>query len=77
MAPLSGIGPSFHPDTAFKGSALTGWHTLGEATWRAQNGEITGTPKQPGGGWLVLDHSYQDVGFYASFKCAAGCKRAC
>ncbi|MGD1073222.1 MAG: FG-GAP-like repeat-containing protein [Bryobacteraceae bacterium] len=71
---LSGTGPSFHPDSTFKGSALTGWHTLGDATWQAQNGEITGTPKQPAGGWLVLDHSYQDVGFYASFKCAPGCQ---
>jgi 3-keto-disaccharide hydrolase len=74
LARLSGTGPSFHPDTAFKGSALTGWRPLGEAAWRAQNGEITGAPKQPRGGWLVLDHSYQDVGFYASFQCAAGCR---
>ena len=74
IAGLFGAGPTFRPDVAFKGSALTGWHTLGDATWRAQNGEITGTPKQPGGGWLVLDRSYEDVGFYATFKCAAGCK---
>ena len=26
------------------------------------------------GGWLVLDKSYQDVGFFASFRCASGCK---
>ena len=74
VARLSGTGPSFRPDYSFKGSALAGWHTLGDATWRAENGEITGTPKQPGGGWLVLDRSYQDVGFYASFKCAGECK---
>jgi hypothetical protein len=74
IARLSGTGPSFHPDSTFKGSALTGWHMLGDAAWRAQDGEIAGTPKQPGGGWLVLDHSYQDVAFSASFKCAAGCK---
>ena len=73
-ARLSGTGPSFHPDYSFQGSALAGWHALGDASWRAENGEITGTPKLAGGGWLVLDHSYQDVGFYASFKCAAGCK---
>ena len=74
FARLSGTGPSFHPDSTFKGSALTGWHTLGNATWQAQDGVITGTPTQLGGGWLVLDHSYQDVGFYASFKCAPGCQ---
>jgi hypothetical protein len=71
---LSGTGPSFHPDYAFQGSALTGWHTLGDAAWRADGGKITGTPKEPGGGWLVLDHSYQDVGFYAAFQCSSGCK---
>src|SRR4051812_9255986 len=74
IARLSGTGPSFHPDSSFQGSALTGWHTLGDATWRANNGEITGTPKSAGGGWLVLDKSYQDVGIYTSFKCAAGCR---
>src|SRR5208283_4197392 len=74
VARLSGTGPSFRPDYSFKGSALAGWHTLGDATWRAENGEITGAPKQPGGGWLVLDRSYQDVGFYASLKCEGNCK---
>ena len=72
FARLSGTGPSFHPDSTFNGSTLTGWHTLGNATWQAQNGVITGTPAQPGGGWLVLDHSYQDVGFYASFQVRGG-----
>jgi hypothetical protein len=74
QASVFGVGPSFRPDATFKGSALTGWHTLGSADWRAENGEIVGTPRQPGGGWLVLDRSYQDVGLYASFLCASGCK---
>jgi len=68
-----GAGPTFHPDATFKGSALTGWHTFGNADWRAQDGEIVGTPRA-GGGWLVLDHSYQDVGFFASFQCMAACR---
>ncbi|HTS27003.1 MAG TPA: FG-GAP-like repeat-containing protein [Bryobacteraceae bacterium] len=68
-----GANPSFLPDTVFKGSALTGWHVLGPAEWQAQNGEITGTAKS-GGGWLVLDRSYQDIGVYASFRCAGPCK---
>jgi hypothetical protein len=72
--PLSGAGPSFRPDARFTGSALTGWRTLGDAEWRAQNGQITGTPKTPGGGWLILDKSYQDVGFFGSFQCASGCQ---
>ncbi|RPI51596.1 MAG: DUF1080 domain-containing protein, partial [Acidobacteria bacterium] len=74
QAPLSGAGPSFHPDTTFKGSSLTGWHAVGAAAWRAENGELVGTPQQPEGGWLMLDRPYQDVGFYASFQCAPGCR---
>src|SRR4051794_22632510 len=70
-------GPSsFVPDSVFKATSLTGWHTVGQAEWRVENGEIVGTPKSPGGGWLVLDKSYQDVGFFASVKCAEGCKTA-
>ena len=67
-------GPTFRPDAVFRGSALTGWTPLGQADWRAQNGEIVGTPKQPGGGWLVLNKSYQDVAVYTNVTCAAGCK---
>jgi len=73
--PLFGIGPTFKPDATVKGSSLTGWHVLGQADWKSQDGEITGTAKAGGpGGWLVLDKSYQDTAFYASFRCAEGCK---
>jgi hypothetical protein len=68
------IGPSFIPDSTFKGSTLTGWHTLGHAEWKASNGEITGRPTSPEGGWLLIDRGLQDLGVYASFRCAAGCK---
>ncbi|MGH9159888.1 MAG: FG-GAP-like repeat-containing protein [Vicinamibacteraceae bacterium] len=71
---LQASGPSFQPDTRFEGSTLTGWHVLGAADWRAQQGEIIGMPKAPGGGWLVLDRSYQDVAFFTSFRCSAGCQ---
>ena len=64
---------NFVPDVVFKGSSLTGWRVLGQADWRATDGEIQGTPKA-GGGWLILDRSYQDVGVFASFRCAAGGK---
>jgi hypothetical protein len=46
---------------------------LGAAKWRAENGEITGNAAQ-GGGWLILDKNYQDVGFFASFRCAGDCR---
>src|ERR1700721_2555592 len=65
-------GPSFVPDAKFQGSTLTGWHTLGQAEWRAENGELIGKGS-PGSGWLVLDRSYQDTGFYAGFRCAGAC----
>ena len=64
---------NFVPDAALNGSTLAGWHTLGGADWRAEKGELVGTPKQ-GGGWLVLDHSYQDVGVYTQFRCTGGCE---
>jgi Domain of Unknown Function (DUF1080)/FG-GAP-like repeat len=75
LAPIFGVGPSFKPDATVKGSSLTGWHTLGQAAWKLQDGEITGTVKPGGqGGWLVLDHAYQDAAFYSSFRCGTGCK---
>ena len=71
--PLFASGPSFHPDVTFSGSSLAGWHTFGQAEWRAENGQVVATPKG-GGGWLVLDHSYQDIGVYTQFRCAAACE---
>jgi hypothetical protein len=65
-------GPSFVPDAKFAGSQLAGWHTLGQAEWSAENGEIIGKGTA-GSGWLVLDHSYQDTGFYAAFRCTGAC----
>jgi hypothetical protein len=68
-------GLTFVPDSTFKGSSLTGWHSIGDAAWRAQAGQITGTVKPGGsGGWLFLDQSYQDVGFHAQFRCTGGCQ---
>src|SRR5882757_8817074 len=67
--------PNFIPDTTFKASSLAGWHSLGQADWSAQNGELAGKAKPGGnGGWLVLDKSYQDIGFFASFHCTGECK---
>jgi hypothetical protein len=71
--PVLGDGPSFHPEATFTGSSLTGWHTLGEAEWRAENGELTGTAKNAAGGWLILDHPYQDIGLDLDFMCKGAC----
>ena len=64
---------NFRPDVIFTGSSLTGWHKLGQADWRADNGEIISAPKESGG-WLVLDKGYQDIAFYDSFHCAGACQ---
>jgi Domain of Unknown Function (DUF1080) len=67
-------GPSFIPDGSLRGSTLAGWHTLGQADWRADQGEITGKVTGAGGsGWLVLDRSFQDTGLYVSFQCIGPC----
>jgi 3-keto-disaccharide hydrolase/FG-GAP-like repeat len=73
VAPAFAAGPTFVPDATVRGSSLSGWHKVGQADWRVENGEIIGTPKQ-GGGWLMLDKSYQDIGFYGSFRCTGGCE---
>ncbi len=73
-ASLFGANGNFVPDWTFKGSSLTEWQMLGSADWRAENGEIVGTPKTAEGGWLVLNQSFQDVQVAASLRCAAACK---
>src|SRR5262245_11619267 len=64
----------YHTDKKYPPASLAGWHVLGDAAWRVENGEYVGTPKAPNGGWLVLDQSLQDTGFFAHFKCTGGCK---
>jgi hypothetical protein len=63
----------FVADFTFQGSSLGGWQRLGNANWRAENGEITATPQTPDGGWLVLDKSYQDLELYTEFRCPENC----
>ncbi len=64
----------FIPDVTFEGSTLKGWHVVGQAEWRAENGELIGKAKNGGGGWLVLDKSFQDVGLHAMVQCTGDCK---
>jgi hypothetical protein len=71
--PLIASGPSFQPDTKIDGASLKGWHPYGQADWRTEKGEIVGVPKEGAGGWLVLDHSYQDSALYAEYRCTSGC----
>jgi hypothetical protein len=72
---VPGPAPDFEPDWTFSGSSLAKWTPLGGAAWRAENGELIGTPAAGGaGGWLVLDEAYQDVNFYTKFRCAGDCR---
>ncbi len=63
----------FIPDVVFNGSSLSGLRQIGAATWKAESGEITGTPSSVEGGWLVFDKGYQDIQFYSDFRCSASC----
>lgn len=72
--PVAGTRSAFVPDWTFKGNTLAGWHVLGDADWKAVDGELVGTPKSADGGWLVLDKSFQDIEFGADFKCAGACR---
>ena len=68
---VNGASNNFVPDVVFSGSTLNNWKPIGQANWRAQNGEIIGSGS---GGWLISDRSYQDVAVFASFRCAASCQ---
>ena len=80
IAVACAVGPeaarwNFIPDWTFKGSDLgSDWTVVGQATWKAANGELVGTPTAPEGGWLVLNKVLQDVQFGADLKCGTGCK---
>src|SRR5579859_1312727 len=68
---VSTMGWSFVPDDKMDGNSLTGWTKLGAAEWSAKDGEIAGSGKS-GAGWLLLDHSFQDVGIHTLFKATGG-----
>src|ERR1041385_538861 len=74
LLPRAGANKNFTADWSFQGSSLTAMRTLGDAGWRAENGEIVGTPKSPDGGWLILDRPLQDVQFASTFRCSSGCR---
>jgi hypothetical protein len=66
--------PDFKPDHVFAGSSLSGWHVVGQADWKAVNGEIAGRAKAGAGGWLMLDQKLQDLQFFANVRCDNPCK---
>lgn len=65
---------NFAPDWTFEGSSLSAWRQVGNAAWKAENGEIVGTAGNGAGGWLILDKSWQDVQFAADVKISGGAR---
>jgi len=65
-------GPTFRADYTFGGSSLADWHSLGKATWQVRDGNIVADTRK-GGGWLLLDKSFANIGLFAELKCAGGC----
>lgn len=70
----SATSRSFRPDFTFSGSSLAGFQAVGKAEWRAEDGDIVGTAPLGGGGWLMFDKSFQDVAFFAAFRCTGTCR---
>jgi hypothetical protein len=62
----------FVPDTSLKGSTLTGWHTLGSASWNAKDGVLEGNAAG-GSGWLISNQKFQDVRVFLRLQCKGVC----
>jgi hypothetical protein len=66
--------PDFIPDGRVTGSSLAGWRTVGQADWKAQNGELIGRATGEAGGWLMMEKPLQDLQFFANLRCAGACR---
>ena len=66
--------PDFKPDGTFTGSSLKGWQIVGDADWKAQDGQLVGRSTSEAGGWLVMNKPLQDLQFYANVRCEAKCR---
>jgi hypothetical protein len=75
VAAVEGSRWNFIPDWTFKGTDIKkDWTVIGQATWKAVDGELIGTPTSPDGGWLVLNKGLQDFQLGADLKCDGACK---
>jgi len=69
---LSSVSSSSNNSSApaFNGTSLAGWHAEGSGNWKVDHSEIVGSTKPDGsGGWLVLDHPYEDFMVQFLFQC--------
>jgi hypothetical protein len=74
LSPYVEANRNFVADWTFHGSSISNFRTVGDADWRAENGEIIGVPRSPAGGWLILDRPTQDTQFAANFRCTGNCR---
>ena len=74
LSPYVQANRNFVADWTFRGSSISNFRALGDADWRAENGEIIGVPRSPAGGWLILDRPMQDTQFAATFRCTGNCR---
>ena len=58
-------------NSIFNATTLAGWHPQGTAEWRVEESSIIGSVKKSDnvGGWLVLDHAYEDFILELSLRC--------
>lgn len=66
--------PLFEADGIIEGDSLEGWTAFGEADWSVNDGVVTGRPRTPAGGWLILDRNMANVGFYSKVLCTNACR---
>lgn len=67
-------GPTFRADSVVTGSSLERWHTLGSTDWKVQDGVISARANEASDGWLILDESLSNVGFYTEIHCDSSCR---
>ena len=65
----SAVHASLPLTPVFDGKSLAGWHALGGADWRVDNGDLVGSVHDRGDGWLVLDTVYGTGEVDVSFEC--------
>ncbi len=66
--------PDFIPDRSYTANEMAGYTSFGDAAWRADGELIKGSIEPEGkGGWLFFDEVYQNLAFYAKFKCEEPC----
>jgi len=67
-------GPTFRADKVVTSSNLDDWYVLGSSNWEVRDGVISAQPNESSDGWLILDQSFSNIGFYTDIHCEAACR---